>query len=183
MDIHKVVRLPMREDRYLVSTAQGFYSTEDPLKGWSRAETGCERDYFHDMLVLPAASGGLPTVLLCTADGSPVRWEATKGDGKWIKGARGARAALYRSDDGARSWRRVGVGTALPEEMDPMIWSLCRHPHDGRAIFAGTGEVARGYAFGTGGAGAILLSPDQGNSWRTVTGDLRAVRQLAATPD
>jgi photosystem II stability/assembly factor-like uncharacterized protein len=97
----------------------------------------------------------------------------------WHKGVAGARAALYRSDDGARCWRRLGVGQGLPEEMGPMIWSLRPHPHQSHALFAGTGEVARGYAFGTAGRGAILLSDDEGASWRSVADHLPAVRQLA----
>jgi hypothetical protein len=45
------------------------------------------------------------------------------------------------------------------------------------------GEVARGYAFGTAGAGTILQSGDQGGSWRTIATDLPAIRQLAVVAD
>ena len=179
LDIHRLLRLPLREDHYVVSSARGLYTTADPLKGWARAEHGVERDYFHEMMILPIGKEASPSLLVCCADGSPVRWPATKGDGKWTRGARGARAALYRSDDQAKSWYRVGVGQGLPEEMDPMIWSLRPHPDNRQTIFAGAGEVARGYAFGTGGSGAILLSEDQGSSWRTLKSDLPALRQLA----
>jgi hypothetical protein len=41
------------------------------------------------------------------------------------------------------------------------------------------GEVARGYAFGTAGRGAVLLSEDEGESWRPIAEDLPALRQLA----
>ncbi|HEY3920335.1 MAG TPA: hypothetical protein VGL83_21290 [Stellaceae bacterium] len=179
LDIHRLLRLPQRADRYVVSSARGLYASDDPTRGWQRAENGVARDYFHEMMVLPAARGDTRSLLVCTADGSPVRWPATKGDGVWHKDAPGARAALYRSDDGARSWRRIGLGRGLPEEMGPMIWSLQPHPHETRTIFAGTGEVARGYAFGTAGSGAILLSEDEGESWRKIAGDLPALRQLA----
>lgn len=179
LDIHRLLRLPMAKDRYVVSSARGLYASDNPRAGWTRAENGVERDYFHEMMVLPVQHGEVPSLLVCTADGSPVRWPATKGDGVWHKGVPGARAALYRSDDGARSWRRIGAGRGLPEEMGPMIWSLRPHPHDPHAIFAGTGEVARGYAFGTAGRGAVLVSSDEGESWRTILSDLPAVRQLA----
>jgi photosystem II stability/assembly factor-like uncharacterized protein len=182
LDIHRLLRLPLAANRYVVSSARGLYASDDPLRGWTRAEDGVERDYFHEMMVLPARNGGIPPLLVCTADGSPVRWPATKGDGVWHKGVPGARAALYRSGDGARSWRRVGAGQGLADEMGPMIWSLRPHPHDARTIFAGTGEVARGYAFGTAGRGAILLSDDDGEHWRPIGADLPALRQLAVAP-
>jgi len=183
LDIHKVIRMPVRENLYLASSARGFYASSDPVTGWTRAENGVDRNYFHEMLTLETEGGGEPPILLCTAEHSPARWPATLGDGKWTKGAKGARTALYRSDDRARSWHRVGVGPSLPEEMDPMIWALRRHPRDSNGVFAGIGEVARGYAFGTAGTGQILQSEDQGSSWRTLTGELPAVRQLAAVAD
>jgi photosystem II stability/assembly factor-like uncharacterized protein len=182
LDIHRLLRLPLAADRYVVSSARGLYASDDPMSGWTRAENGVARDYFHEMMVLPAANGAAPSLFVCTADGSPVRWPATKGDGVWHKDVPGARAALYRSDDGAHSWRRIGVGQGLPEEMGPMIWSLRPHPYQRHALFAGTGEVARGYAFGTAGRGAILFSEDEGNHWRNIAGDLPALRQLAAAP-
>ena len=179
LDIHRLLRLPVADDRYVVSSARGLYASDDPHTGWSRAENGCSRDYFHEMMILPVQRSALPSLLVCTADGSPVRWPATKGDGVWHKDAPGARAALYRSDDGARSWHRIGAGHGLPEEMGPMIWSLRPHPTEPRAIFAGTGEVARGYAFGTAGRGSVLVSEDEGESWRAIAEDLPALRQLA----
>ena len=32
LDIHKLVRLPLGEDRYLVSSARGLYAASDPVK-------------------------------------------------------------------------------------------------------------------------------------------------------
>jgi photosystem II stability/assembly factor-like uncharacterized protein len=182
LDIHRLLRLPLVANRYVVSSARGLYASDDPLSGWARAENGVERDYFHEMMVLPVKKTDTPSLLVCTADGSPVRWPATKGDGVWHKEVAGARAALYRSDNGARSWRRIGAGHGLPEEMGPMIWSLRPHPHQPQALFAGTGEVARGYAFGTAGRGAILFSEDEGEHWRGLVDNLPALRQLAVVP-
>jgi hypothetical protein len=54
---------------------------------------------------------------------------------------------------------------------------------DPRAVFAALGEVARGYAFGTAGDGAILQSDDEGDHWRPVASGLPALRQLAVMPD
>jgi hypothetical protein len=56
------------------------------------------------------------------------------------------------------------------------------HPHLSHSLFAGTGEVARGYAFGTAGRGAVLCSEDEGGHWHALIENLPALRQLAAVP-
>jgi photosystem II stability/assembly factor-like uncharacterized protein len=183
LDIHKVVRLKGAANRYLASTSRGFYATDDLSKPWIRAESGVARDYFHELLTLPAQGDGAEPLLVCCAEGSPGNWPATRQKlGEWTYGVKGARAALYRSDDGARSWHRLGAGQGLPEEMAPMIWSLQRHPSSRDTLFAGIGEVGRGFAIGTAGTGTIMVSPDQGASWRTLATKLPAVRQLAVVP-
>jgi photosystem II stability/assembly factor-like uncharacterized protein len=139
LDIHKLIRLPMPEDQYVVSSARGLYASADPIAGWTRAENGVDRNYFHELLALPTNGNPIPSVLVCTGENSPARWEATEGKGQWTEGARGARMALYRSDDGARSWNRIGVGPALPDEMDPMVWALRTNPLDPHGVFAAVG--------------------------------------------
>lgn len=183
LDIHKVVRLSGPKNRYLASTSRGFYATDDLRKGWTRAEQGVERDYFHELLMLPTPRNEASSLLVCCAEGSPGNWPATRQTlGKWTYGVKGARAALYRSDDGAHSWHRVGAGHGLPDEMAPMIWSLQLHPGDTQTLFAGVGEVGRGFAIGTAGVGTILMSGDQGHHWQAIKSDLPAVRQLAVVP-
>jgi len=173
LDIHVISNLPHRFDRYYVATARGFFASDEPTTGWVRAENGLTRDYFHDFLFLPPAhDGDHPTMLLATADKSP---------GFWRRESRGARAALFRSLDGAKSWLRVTQG--LPDHLDPMIWALVPHPNDPHTVFAGLGDVARGHASGSGGAGKILLSRDRGESWQELKIDLSADRVLWAAAD
>jgi photosystem II stability/assembly factor-like uncharacterized protein len=183
LDIHFIANAPRRFDRYFVSSARGFFTTADPAEGWVRAETGCTRDYFHDFVFLPPKrEGEAPTMLLATADKSPGYWPATNTNrGAWTPGLRGARAALFRSRDLAQSWERLTEG--VPEELDPMIWALVRHPADDDSAFGGLGEVSRGYASGTGGAGAIMVTRDRGDSWQTLDLRLPAVRKLALARD
>jgi hypothetical protein len=46
-----------------------------------------------------------------------------------------------------------------------MVWALVHHPTDHKSVFAGFGNVARGHASGAGGAGDLMISRDQGDSW------------------
>jgi len=173
LDIHVISNLPGRFDRYYVASARGFFTSEEPAGGWVRAENGLTRDYFHDFLFLPPARAGEnPEMLVATAEGSP---------GVWRREGRGARAALFKSADGAKSWRRTGQG--LPDNLDPMVWALVHHPHDSKSLFAGLGAVARGHASGTGGAGKIIVSRDRGESWEDVPIQLPADRVLWAAAD
>jgi photosystem II stability/assembly factor-like uncharacterized protein len=160
-------------DRYYVATARGFFTSDKPEQGWARAENGLTRNYFHDFLFLPSDTrGGKPTMILATADGSP---------GFWRRENRGARAALFKSTDGAESWTRITDG--LADNLDSMIWALVHHPTDHHAIFAGFGNVARGHASGSGGAGDLRVSRDMGESWQRLDINLPANRVLWAAAD
>ena len=174
LDIHLVGSLPHSFDRYFVSSARGFFASENPADGWVRAETGFTRDYFHDFIFLPAAApGGNPTMLMATADHSPGYWD--RGNG-----VRSARAAIFRSDDCAASWHRVGEG--LPEEIPAMISTLACDPRDPNTAYAGLGEVSRGHAHGDAGRGSIWVTRDRGDSWEDLGVDLPADRVLWAAP-
>ncbi len=173
LDIHVISSLPHRSYPYFVATARGFFTSDDPAKGWVRSENGLTRDYFHDFLFLPPRrEGETATMLLATADKSP---------GFWRREGRGARAALFKSEDCAKSWQRVVRG--LPDNLDPMVWALVHHPHDHNAAFAGLGDVARGHASGSGGAGTILITRDRGESWQKLNIELPADRVLWASAD
>src|SRR6266511_2097023 len=153
LDIHVISNLPKRKDRYYVASARGFFTSDKPEEGWVRAENDLTRDYFHDFLFLDSENDK-PIMLVATADASP---------GFWRRENRGARAALFKSTDGAASWTRITDG--LAEDLDSMIWALVHHPTDHRAVFAGFGNVARGHAHGAGGAGDLMISRDMGDSW------------------
>ena len=92
--MHVVVSLPPRFERYFVTSARGLYTTDDPASGWTCVQNGIDRDYFHDLILLPAANGGDPSMIVATADGSPGFWPAIKGREHWVNTEVGARAAL-----------------------------------------------------------------------------------------
>ncbi len=171
LDIHVIGTLPHNRNRWFVSSARGFFTSDEPGKGWVRAEHGFTRDYFHDFIFLPPErAGGPTTMLIATADHSPGSWNRPEY----------ARAALFRSDDEAKSWHRVVEG--LEEEMEPMVWALTNHPTDGNAAFAGIGRVSRGPAEGPSGPGCIMLSRDRGESWQKIA-DIPGDRVLWAATE
>jgi photosystem II stability/assembly factor-like uncharacterized protein len=171
-DIHVVRSLPHRLDRYYVSSAQGFFTSDDPAQGWVRAERGFTRDYYHDFIFLPPSrEGSDPIMLVATADKSPGAWNQR----------RSARSALFRSSDCAQSWQRVVRG--IPEELAPMIWSLANHPYDSNSAFAGLGQVRRSSTLagtGSAGNGTIMMTRDRGESWEKLPVDLAAARSVWA---
>jgi photosystem II stability/assembly factor-like uncharacterized protein len=175
VDMHLISSLPGSRERYYTASARGFFRSDDPARGWQRAEHGFTRDYFHHFIFLPPArEGAQPTMLAATADKSP---------GPWNREARGARAALFRSEDGADSWQRVTEG--LADDLDPMIWGLTHHPHDPHGAFAGLGDFTHGPASraGASGAGALLLSRDRGASWQPLDIAVPAVSGLWVAAD
>jgi len=173
LDIHVIANFPKSNDRYYVASARGFFTSDNPEAGWTRAENGMSHDYFHDFLFLNSQRADeSSTMLIATADGSP---------GFWRRENRGARAAIYKSADGAKSWTRITNG--LAKDLDSMVWALVHHPTDHNAVFAGFGNVARGHAAGPGGAGDLMISRDRGDSWERLDIDLPADRVLWAAAD
>lgn len=172
LDIHHISSAPGRNDLYFVSSARGFFRSEDPGKGWRRAESGFTRNYFHDFVFLH----GVPTVILVvTADKSP---------GFWNRPER-AQGAIFRSRDLADNWQRVGVGKWLPDRMEQMVWALAQHPEDPSMVYAGLGAVSRGRSADKNqrGSGEILLSQDQGDTWEKLPIELPADRVLWIASD
>ncbi|HXF83521.1 MAG TPA: hypothetical protein VNN19_12295 [bacterium] len=172
IDMHMVAALPHSTSRYYCSSARGFFTSEDPADGWVRAEKGFTRDYFHDFAFLPPArEGGNPTMLIGCADRSP---------GSWGRPER-AKAAVFRSDDCAQTWRRVTGG--LPEIITSMISTIIPHPLDPNAALMGLGEVSRGHAHGEAGPGTIMMTRDRGDHWVDLGIEIPADRVLWAAPE
>ena len=109
---------------------------------------------------------------------------AEKSPGYWDRPER-AQGALFRSRNLAESWERVGVCQWLPTNMKQMVWALTQHPDDPSIVYAGLGAVSRGRSADANqyGAGDILVSADQGDTWERLPFDLPADRVLYAASE
>ena len=136
-----------RTGRYLASVTSGFYGPKvfyadgDPLGGWSQAEGPA----------FPADAGA-------TVDRT---WVIKKGEEEDVLWAGVAPAALFRSEDGGKSWALNPWLWDVPSRPD---WQggaggLCLH-----SICTWPGDPAR-IAVGISAAG-VWLSDDGGYSWR-----------------
>ena len=173
-DMHVLANRPGSPESYLVSSARGFYVTDSPDDGWARAEEGMpwaytEVDsYSHDFLVLP---GSPPRLLLAGSRGSPGFWDRPSGP----------EGVLMISDSVGDSWRTTDRG--LPKTTQWFAHALAHHPVDPNSVLAGIGDEGQAFGFtpGVGGAGAIYLSEDRGDSWSPFIADLPSVTVLEAT--
>ena len=111
-------------------------------------------------------------MLIGTAEGSP---------GFWRRENRGARAAIFKSVDGANPGRASLTASRTTSTPWSGRWSITRRIIS--ALFAGFGNVARGHASGAGGSGDLMISRDRGDSWQRLDIDLPADRVLWAAAD
>jgi photosystem II stability/assembly factor-like uncharacterized protein len=167
-DMHGIAALPGSKTRYFTSAARGFFATDDPAKGWDRAQNGCSRDYFHSFIFLaPPRPEDPATMLLATADKSPGYWDRPEQ----------ARSAIFRSTDSAASWHRVGEG--LPDELPEMVNMLVNHPTDSTAAYGALG----GFRRRPNPKGGLIATRDRGDSWEDLGVTLPPVIGLYAAAD
>jgi photosystem II stability/assembly factor-like uncharacterized protein len=151
VDVHVVNRDPSQPQTFYATTARGFYRSDHTGHDWILSQDGISRDFFHDFVVRP---GEKTSLFLATANGSPPSWIREGG----------AKSAIYRSDDGARTWKHLTGG--LPESLEAMVWGLVGDPVDSSRVYA---------AVGTG----VWTTTDRGESWDQVydgNSPLRTVR-------
>ncbi|MGH7767616.1 MAG: WD40/YVTN/BNR-like repeat-containing protein [Candidatus Binatia bacterium] len=159
-DMHYLRNYPGSRERYYVSSARGFFRSDNAGRQWRRAETGMpwaytdRHSYSHEWMFLPGNR-----MLLGGAKGSP---------GVWWDEHRAPEGVLLLSDDGGENWRTSIEG--LPDEMPWVPWVLVPHPADRKTVFVGMGDGARGYGFDPKqrGKGAFYLTRDRGDSWESI---------------
>ena len=168
LDMHLVRNLPGDRDRYLVSSARGFYKSDDRGRTWRRSEAGMPwagselYSYSHDWLFCP---GERRRIILGGAKGSP---------GVWRRERRKPEGYVLLSDDSGESWYPA---SDLPTAMPWAPWVLLHHPSEANTIFAGMGDGTRGFGFDPHrrGEGRLYRSEDRGESWQCILPDLPSV--------
>jgi hypothetical protein len=161
LDMHVIENYPGSTERYFVSSARGFFRTEDAGVHWVRAEdgmpwTGTERYcYSHEWRFLDGENGTAPRMIVCGGRGSP---------GVWAREQTVPQGHILLSDDAGAHWRPAARGLA---ENPWMPWVLARHPGDSQTLFCGLGDGGRGFRLMTKhrGNGAIFITHDAGESW------------------
>ena len=168
LDMHMLKNLPGDKDHYFVSSARGFFKTENGGQKWQRVETGMPwayteyYSYSHEWLF---CNSGTLRMVLGGAKGSPGVWrrENIKPGGH-----------ILISDDKGLNWHSV---SNLPDNMPWVPWVLLHHPTEPKTIFAGMGDGARGFGFDPNerGEGGFYTSSDQGDTWECVLSGLPSV--------
>ncbi len=176
LDIHMLRNLPGNKDRYFVSSARGFFRTENGGRRWQRTEDGMpwgysERySYSHEWLF---CEGEPLRMILGGARGSP---------GVWRRENASPSGHILLSDDAGKSWRSAAN---LPDDMPWAPWVLLHHPTEPGSFFAGMGDGARGFGFDPEerGAGALYRSDDRGETWDCILSDQPSVLTAWVAPD
>jgi len=176
VDMHVIENYPGSKERYYVSSAQGFYRSDDCGAHWHRAEKGMPWAdnpaycYSHEWQFL---RGDHPRMVVCGSRGSPGVWGLDDTD---------PQGHILVSDDGGDNWRVVTRG------LDKWVpWVLVSHPSDPKTLFCGMGNGARGYFTysrlnSVSGEGALYVSRDAGDSWSALLPDLPSVLTAWVAP-
>lgn len=169
LDMHMIGHVPGGPDRFCVSSARGFYRTDDAGEHWHRVEQGMpfagskKNCYSHEWHTVP---GDVPRMIVCGGRGSPGVWEVEKTH---------PHGHLLISDDAGDTWRFPKSG--LSDQEIYMPWTIAAHPTDPATLYCGFGDGGRGFLMKPGepGHGALYMSSDRGDSWTPVLTNTAAI--------
>ena len=169
VDMHYIENYPGSKERYYVSSARGFFRSDDVGKQWRRVENGMPwgytelHSYSHEWHFMP---GDKLRMVVCGGRGSP---------GVWSREKTTPLGHILLSDDGGENWSVSTNG--LGKENPYMPWVLLRHPLNRNALFCGMGDGARGYGFDARvkGRGGFYVSRDRGDSWELILRDTPSI--------
>lgn len=141
-DVHALAVHPEKSNVVYAATRHGFGRSEEYGRTWQAVGSGLENPYVRTIAIDAANPERLYTA------GSPTP------PGAFWQGPEGTRSALFRSDDGARTWTRLGGG--LPGSFRPYINALATDPHAPGSVVFGTDD------------GEVWRSRDGGESWERI---------------
>jgi photosystem II stability/assembly factor-like uncharacterized protein len=138
-DVHALAVHPERHAVLYAATRTGFGRSEDHGRTWT-ASDGPAHPYVR-------------TIAIDAADPERVYTAgASTGPGPWSRRDTGAETALFRSDDGGRTWLRLQAG--LPESFRPYIDALVTDPATPDTVAFATND------------GDLYRSRDAGTTWQ-----------------
>jgi hypothetical protein len=156
-DVHVVVRDPARLDTIYAGTGMGAYKTVNGGETWEWL--GADLPHYYTTLVV--VPGSPPDRVYQTSAGAgPRHWKLPRPSragehvvqvGSLPRTESGASSAVYRSDDGGRTWTLLSNG--LPVDDPYMAVSLAVAPDDPQFAVAGYAD------------GRIFASDDAGDHW------------------
>jgi len=153
-DVHALAVHPERNHRLYAATRTGFGRSDDHGRSWTATNDGLTHLYCR---AIALDSGSADCVFTAGASTGPGGWRRPTG----------AETALFRSDDGARTWQRLTGG--LPDGFAPFIDALATDP----------GEA--GHVFFVTNAGEMFGSRDRGENW-TRLGQAPPTRCILVVP-
>jgi photosystem II stability/assembly factor-like uncharacterized protein len=131
------------ETFYFGGTGGGVWKTTDGGSNW---EVVSDKDFKTGSIGAIAVSESDPNVLYVGTGESPIRGNVSHGDG------------VYKSTDGGRSWKNVGL------EKTRQISRIRIHPSNPDLVYV----AAQGHVWGTNPERGIYRSEDGGKSWKKV---------------
>ncbi|MEP7106977.1 MAG: hypothetical protein ABI760_03330 [Ferruginibacter sp.] len=135
---------------YACAFGKGVYKSVDGGKTWNQKNKGISgTEPFAWRITRSEKEGTLFLVITRRSDDGSI---GNSGDG-----------ALYRSDDGAESWKPV----ALPAETNAPMSLMIDNEQDGRLLISAWGRATKGKLSPDKGGG-IFLSGDDGKIWKAV---------------
>ena len=139
-DSHTAYFMPQTDARVIVSTSgSGVYRSENGGASFDASDAGLDRRYMAHLVVHPTRP---EVVFTAAASVPPPGWSRPEG----------ARSAIYRSTDQARSWTRLTGG--LPEDLSAAPRAVAGDPEDAAVVCVGMTD------------GTVWLSEDGGEAFR-----------------
>jgi len=176
LDIH-TVRLHPRDERriYAAGGHEGFFRSDDGGDSWKHLSEGLGR-FGYDFSFHPERP---ERILFAAGIGEPPHW---------ANHPEGARAQVYRSEDGGDTWSTMDVGN--PKGTKLMLYEFAVDPENPDNLWLVAGdEVSRVFEapgkmsdkiYGSVDHGAVYQSTDGGQSWRTINEEIPSGRAIIA---